>query len=121
MNGNKTVMANFTVIKVPDISVTPLSYDFGNVKLKKSKTASFKVKNNGKSDLLILTSITGTDLTMFTITSGGGSKAIKPGKTFTIKVVFKPTSTGPKISNLGITSNDPNRPTIDIPLSGRGQ
>jgi hypothetical protein len=104
---------------VPDISVTPLSYDFGNVEVKKSKTASFKVKNNGKADLLISTSITGTDVSMFTITSGGGvSKTIKPGKTLTIKVVFKPTSAGSKSSTLEITSNDPDTPTIDIPLTG---
>jgi hypothetical protein len=108
-----------TSTNVPDISVTPLSYDFGNVEVKKSKTASFKVKNNGKTDLLISTSITGTDVSMFTITSGGGvSKTIKPGKTLTIKVVFKPTSGGPKSSTLEITSNDPDTPTIDIPLTG---
>jgi len=103
---------------VPDISVTPLSYDFGNVEVKKSKTASFKVKNNGKADLLISTSITGTDVSMFTITSSGGNKTIKPGKTLTIKVVFKPTSGGSKSSTLEITSNDPDTPTIDIPLTG---
>jgi len=103
---------------IPDISVTPLAYDFGNVELKKSKTASFKVKNNGKADLLISTSITGTDVSMFTITSSGGNKTIKPGKTLTIKVVFKPTSGGSKSSTLEITSNDPDTPTIDIPLTG---
>jgi len=106
-------------IGLPPLSVTPLTYDFGNVSVKKSKTASFKVKNNGKADLLISTSITGTDVSMFTITSGGGvSKTIKPNKTLTIKVVFKPTSTGPKSSTLRITSNDPDTPTIDIPLTG---
>jgi len=118
MNGPKTVTANFTSTNVPDISVTPLSYDFGNVEVKKSKTASFKVKNNGKADLLISPSITGTDVSLFTITSGGGSKTIKPNKTLTIKVVFKPTSAGPKSSTLGITSNDPDTPTIEIPLTG---
>jgi hypothetical protein len=108
-----------SIISLPDISVTPLTYDFGNVEVKKNKTASFKVKNNGKADLLISTSITGTDVSMFTITSGGGvSKTIKPGKTLTIKVSFKPTSTGSKSSSLRITSNDPDTPTVDIPLTG---
>ena len=107
-------------ISLPAISVTPLTYDFGNVEMKKSKTASFKVKNNGTADLLISTSITGADVSMFTITSGGGSKTIKPNKTLTIKVVFKPTSTGPKSSTLRITSNDPDTPTIDILLTGTG-
>jgi hypothetical protein len=109
-------------ISLPKISVTPTAYDFGNVKVKKTKTASFKVKNNGKADLFISTSITGTDVSMFTITSGGVvTKTIKPGKTLTIKVAFKTTSIGSKSANLEITSNDPVRPTIDIPLSGTGQ
>jgi parallel beta-helix repeat protein len=111
--------ALYVSISIPDILVTPLAYDFGNVEVKKSKTASSKVKNNGKADLLISTSITGTDVSMFTITSGGGvSKTIKPGKTLTIKVSFKPTSAGSKSSSLRITSNDPDTPTIDILLTG---
>jgi subtilase family serine protease len=115
MNGPKTVMANFTTT-----SVTPTTYDFGNVKVKKNRTASFVVKNSGKTNLSITSAIIGTDVSMFTITSGGGSKTIKPGKTSTIKVAFKPTSKGSKSSNLEITSNDPVRPVIDIPLSGIG-
>jgi uncharacterized repeat protein (TIGR02543 family) len=116
MNGPKTVTANFTAT-----SVTPTAYDFGNVKVKKSKTASFVVKNNGKDNLSITSAITGSDASMFKITSGSGSKKIKPGKTVTIKVAFKPTSKGLKSSELKITSNDPNTPTIDVPLTGTGQ
>lgn len=109
------------IISLPKISVTPTAYDFGNVKMKKSKIASFKVTNSGTANLLISTSIGGTDASMFNIRSGSGSKTIKPGRTLTIRVAFKPTSTGSKTSTLEITSNDPNMPTIDIPLSGTGQ
>jgi uncharacterized repeat protein (TIGR02543 family) len=117
IDSNKTVAANFT-----STSVTPPAYDFGNVKVKKSKTASFVVKNNGKANLSITsTTITGTDALMFKITSGSGSKTIKPGRSLAIKVAFKPISTGSKTANLEITSNDPVAPTIDIPLSGTGQ
>ena len=117
MNGPKTVTANFTTT-----SVTPTAYDFGNVKVKKSKRASFVVKNNGTANLSILSSrIAGADASMFKVTSGSGNKTIKPGKTLTIKVAFKPTSTGSRSANLEITSNDPVRPIIDIPLSGTGQ
>jgi hypothetical protein len=90
--------------------------------MKRSKTASFKVANNGTANLSILAStITGTDASMFKITSGGGNRTIKPGKTLTIKVAFKPTSTGSKTSALRITSNDSDTATIDILLSGTGQ
>jgi len=116
IDSNKTITANFATT-----SVTPKAYDFGNVKVKKSKTASFVVKNSGKTNLSITSAITGTDASMFKITSGGGSKRIKPGKSLTVKVAFKPTSKGSKSGNLEITSNDPVAPTIDIPLSGTGQ
>lgn len=108
-------------ISLPKISVTPTAYNFGNVKVKKSKTGSFRVKNSGTVYLLISSSITGTGVSMFTITNGGGSKTIKPGKTLIIKVAFKPTSTGSKTSTLKITSNDPDTPKVDIPLTGTGQ
>jgi uncharacterized repeat protein (TIGR02543 family) len=106
---------------VPHISVSPDSLDFGVLKMKKSKTASFVVKNSGKTNLSISSSIIGTDASMFAITSGSGSKTVKPGKTLTIKVAFKPASKGPKSANLEITSNDPVTPTDDVPLSGTGQ
>ncbi len=121
MNGNKTVTANFTQANVPDILVTPLTYDFGNVKVKKSKSGSFKVQNNGEANLTIAALIIGPDASMFTLAGGGGNKTIKPGKFSTIKVTFKPTSTGSKQATLRITSNDPDTSIIDIALSGTGQ
>ena len=109
-------------ISVPKMSVTPTTYDFGNLKVKRSKTASLVVTNSGTVNLSILTStITGTDASMFKIMSGGGNKTIKPGKSLAIRVTFKPTSIGLKTSALHITSNDPVTPTIDTPLSGTGQ
>lgn len=119
MSGNKTVTANFTQADAPDMMVTPLSYDFGNVKLKKSKSASFKAQNNGKANLTIAALIVGPDASMFTL--AGGNKTIKPGKSSIIKVTFKPTSTGSKQAALRITSDDPDTPLADIPLNGTGQ
>jgi photosystem II stability/assembly factor-like uncharacterized protein len=107
---------------VSGISVTPTAQDYGNVKVNKSKTASFKVTNTGKGDLFILYSkIRGPDGSMFAITSGRGSKHLNPGKSLTIKVAFKPVSTGSKSASLEITSNDSVTPTVNIPLSGTGE
>ena len=104
---------------VPSISVTPTAYNFGNVKVKKSKSASFKVQNNGQANLTIAALIVGQDASMFKLT--GGNKTIKPGKFSTLKVTFKPTSTGSKQATLRITSNDPDSPITDISLNGTGQ
>ena len=104
-----------------NVSVTPMSYGYGSVKVNRSKSASFAVTNNGETNLTISsTSITGTDASMFTI-SGGRSKTIKSGKNLTVRVTFKPTSTGAMSAALAITSNDPVTPTVNIPLTGTGQ
>ena len=108
-------------ISIPEISVIPTAYDFGNVKVKRSKAGSIVLKNSGRANLLITSTITGTDTSMFTITSGSGSKTIKPGKTLTLRVTFKPTSIGSKSAVLRIASNDPSRPTVDTALGGTGQ
>jgi len=105
----------------PVISVTPTSYAYGSVKVNRSKSASFTLSNSGKSNLTISSiSITGTDAWMFTV-SRGGSKTIKPGRSLTIRVVFKPASTGAQSATLVITSNDPVTPTVNIPLTGTGE
>ena len=103
------------------ISVTPTSENYGDVKVKKSESASFTVGNSGKTNITISTSITGQYAPMFTITSGSGSKTIKPHKTVTIKVAFKPTSKESMSATLVITSNDPVTPEVDIPLTGTGE
>jgi hypothetical protein len=109
-------------INIPQVSATPAAYDFGKVKVKRSKAASLKVKNSGTANLLMSTSIVeGADASMFTITIGGRSKTIKPGKTLSLRVVFKPTSAGTKSSILRIVSNDPQAPHLDVPLSGAGE
>ncbi len=107
-------------ISVPDISVTPAVYDYGNIKVKRSKKASFSVKNDGTVNLTLSSSIVGADASIFRIRIGGGSKKIKPGKTLTINVAFRPASAGSKEATLRITSNDPSQPIIDIPLNGTG-
>jgi Abnormal spindle-like microcephaly-assoc'd, ASPM-SPD-2-Hydin len=111
-----------TGVNIPVISVTPTSNDYGKVKVKGTKSASFVVKNIGAADLSISGSkLTGTDASMFSITSGSGSETISPGKSLTIKVAFKPTSAGSKSAMLEITSSDPVTPILDDPLRGTGQ
>ena len=103
------------------ISVTPTTYNFGYVKVRGSKTASFVVTNSGTADRIFTAAITGEGGSMFRITSGSGSKTIKPGKSLTIRVAFKPNSIEQKTCTLEITSNDPFFPTINIPLIGTGR
>ena len=103
------------------ISVAPTTYNFGIVKVKGSKTARFVVTNSGTANRIFTAAIKGEDGSMFKITGGSGSKTIKPGKSLTIKVSFKPSSIGQKTCTLEISSNDPDFPAINIPLIGTGR
>ena len=102
----------------PDISVVQTSIEFGGIKVGKKATKTLKIANNGTGDLIItLSGLEGTDFSI----QGSSSVTIKAKKSYTLKVLFTPGSTGLEIATLTITSNDPDTPTIDISLSGTGQ
>ena len=118
MDSDKNVTASFGL---PDIAVSPDSYDFGDVTVKQSSSpATFTIQNNGTGDLKkTKMKIIGTDAKMFKI-KGKCSKTIASGGSCQFTVTFKPTSTGSKTATLQITSNDPDTATIEIPLNGTG-
>jgi len=102
----------------PDISVAQTSLDFGSVKVGKKVTKTLKIGNNGTGDLMI--TLSGLEETDFSI-QGSSSVTIKAKKSYSLKVLFTPTSAGSETATLKITSNDPDTPTINISLSGTGQ
>jgi preprotein translocase subunit YajC len=111
-----TVTADFA-LKIPDISVAQPSVDFGSIKVGKKGTKTLKIMNNGTGDLVItLSGLEGTDFSI----QGSSSVTIKAKKSYSLKILFTPKSAGLKTPTLRITSNDPDEPTIDIPLIGTG-
>ena len=117
MNADIAVTAAFSA-KTPDISVSPSSLDFGSVNVGKKVTKPLKIMNNGTGDLVI--TLSGLERTDFSI-QGSSIVTIKAKKSYTLKVLFTPKSSGPKAATLGITSNDPDTPAINISLSGTAQ
>jgi hypothetical protein len=103
--------------KVPDISVSLNSLEFGSVKVGRSLKKTLKIMNAGTGDLSV--SIGGLSGTGF---SGTGSMniTVKPKKSYNLGINFKPASTGEKTATLVINSNDPDAQTINISLSGTG-
>jgi hypothetical protein len=112
-----TVTADFA-LKIPDISVAQTPIDFGNIKVGKRGTKTLKIPNNGTGDLVI--TLSGLEGTAFSI-QGSSGVTIKAKKSYTLKVLFTPKSTGLEIAILEISSNDPDTPALDISLSGTGQ
>ncbi|MCX5884363.1 MAG: alpha/beta fold hydrolase [Proteobacteria bacterium] len=108
----------------PDITVMPVGYHFGSVNVGTSSAVqNFTVANTGNADLIIGTlSLTGSEAGDFTIqqeTCSGRTLGIS-SEECTVDVLFTPTASGLRNANLTITSNDPDRPTADVPISGEG-
>jgi hypothetical protein len=106
-----------------EITVSPLSLDFGDQDIDAGATLSQTVviTNAGTAPLHITSvSIAGPDSTDFAIVSGGGAVTLTPGQTRTVRVTFDPSSTGSKSADLQIVSDDTSEPTVDVALSGTG-
>jgi hypothetical protein len=118
MDSDKNVTASFGL---PNIAVSPNSYDFGDVTVKQSSSpVTFTIQNNGTGNLKITkTKIIGTDAKVFKI-KGSCKKTIFAEGNCQFTITLKPTSTGSKTATLQITSNDPDTATVEIPLSGTG-
>ena len=110
--------------KIPDISVSPTSHNFGSVNIGASSAPqTFTISNTGTGDLIV-SSIDLSDITNYTIDKTGCGilpATITPGNNCTVTVTFSPSSTGTKNATLTITSDDPDTTTLDVPLSGTGQ
>jgi hypothetical protein len=107
----------------PVISVSPLSLDFGPMNVgAETSPLPVTVANVGCADLSVGTLyLSGSDVDQFRIQNDGCSgQAISPGGSRRVEVVFRPTSVGTKSATLVIPSNDPDRPEVQISLTGTG-
>ena len=106
---------------MPDVAVSPNSYDFGDVTLKESSDpATFTIQNNGTGKLKISKmKIIGTNSKMFKM-KDNCKKVIEPGGNCQFTATFKPTSAGSESATLQIISKGADTATTEILLSGTG-
>ncbi|OGL48795.1 MAG: hypothetical protein A3C43_04425 [Candidatus Schekmanbacteria bacterium RIFCSPHIGHO2_02_FULL_38_11] len=110
---------------VTDISVSYNSHDFGDVNPGDSSTPfTIIISNNSTVNLTITSlSITGTDLTEFSIDPDSDTcsgEIIAPAGDCTADITFDPATEGAKSANLSISSDDPNEDPFDVSLLGTG-
>jgi len=120
-SGNMTTKT-VTLLK-PIISASPESLAFGNVHIgNTSAPQTITITNAGTLNLAIGTvTLTGANPPEFLKQSDNCSGTNKaPSETCQIQIAFRPNTTAAKTANLSITSNDPDTPTLNIPLSGTG-
>ena len=103
---------------VPDIEVSPLSHDFGNVELGTSTTLVATISNVGTGDLTVSSIALETD---FPITSAPSvAIVVGPGETKDVEITYTPSSLGYNSAVLKITSDDPDEPVVEVMLSAVG-
>lgn len=115
----------------PAIEVIPPSLDFGQVRLAQTKDLVLTIRNTGAAPLNI-SSITSNNpqfsVTQFVERPSGALRnlplSIAPNSSVEVMVRFRPSfvaaSVGALTGVLSINSNDPNRPRVDVPLTGTG-
>ena len=100
-------------------------YDFGNVTENQSgEEKTFTIENTGYANLNLTgsprISITGTDATMFNITSQPANSTILPGSSVDFKMEFMPNSTGSKTAKINIYNSDSDENPYIIDIKGIG-
>jgi hypothetical protein len=112
----------FTSVNLPDITVTPLSLDFGSIPLNNLAAQLVTVKNDGVLDLTIGgVTFGGVNINQFLkSTDKCSKKTLAPGASCTVDLRFKPTTTGLKTAIFIIPSNDPDEDPFSVSLSGIG-
>jgi len=78
-----------------------------------------EIKNTGSEDLIVSYSITGANKTEFSMRTRKFPIKIRPGKEDEFNINYNPLHLGKSSAWLKISSNDPDEPVVQVPLSGR--
>jgi MYXO-CTERM domain-containing protein len=107
----------------PDVSVTPLSLDFGTVRLGNSSPMPYPtvtVRNLGNATLNYTLSETGHAADFAATPACTTTCTLAPGGMTTHSVVFTPQAYGSRAAELRVVSNDPIDATVPVYLAGVG-
>jgi len=103
----------------PDISVSPGSYNFGNIGVQTTATHTFTISNAGTGNLIVGTiAVSGSDFSLGADNCSG--KTVTPSSSCTVQVAFAPATVGSKAATLSIPSNDRDESTATVALAGTG-
>lgn len=98
----------------PSIAITQDEVDFGEVSLGESAAEQFTVENSGGSTLTISAIAASSPFS----TNYSTAIQVSPGTSQTLMVRYQPSDYATHEGTLSITSNDPDQPTVQVPLVG---
>jgi hypothetical protein len=108
-------------VETINITVSPISLNFGNVIIGRNKEGSIIITNgpNSTGNLIGNISVGGNGLSLV---SGGGNYNLASGQSHSATVRFSPTDSGQNSGTLTITHNAGNQPNpFPVSLSGNGE
>lgn len=112
---------------IQNISVTPASVNFGLVDVGATPAIEVTISNTGSADLAV-SGIALDNTAVYSLNETGGTNpcgtltpTIAPNDNCTLDVIFAPdVDGGPFTATVTIDSNDPDTPTVDVPVTGTG-
>ncbi|MBI4822390.1 MAG: choice-of-anchor D domain-containing protein [Deltaproteobacteria bacterium] len=103
----------------PKLLVTPTQLDFGDVALGERRTSSLKLTNQAEGVLTIAGLDVDTSSGAFELESGKPT-SVPPNGSVDLVLAFLPSVPAASFGSLTIASNDPDQPSLLVPIRGRG-
>lgn len=109
------------VATAPDISISPLTLNFGVVTVDMIDTQTTVISNLGKADLTVTgLSISGSNDFVLNAAAPSIPFALAPGSSAEVPVDYTPGEAGGDSGTLTIDSDDPDTPVLSVALTGTG-
>jgi hypothetical protein len=105
----------------PDVAVTPLSHDYGNVLVGTTATSTFRIQNAGAAPLVVsAATLGGSHASSFAIEGTGAPFTLAPAEAMDLAIRFAPGAPGGASATLRVASDDPDESGVDVALAGTG-
>lgn len=103
----------------PAIEVDPTLLDFWSVRSGEEQVLSFAIRSVGDGTLAV-DDLIPSGSASFTLLDGDPPFNLAPGESAELHVAFTPLDPGTQTGLITVTSNDPDRPSVDVDLTGSG-
>ena len=117
-DGENAVSAQWTIDarQIPRFSVSPSAADFGSLAIGETGQVTAEIGNVGAEDLVIA----GLQIGDLQFSALFSASSIAPNAVAGLELRFTPQFRGETASSISFTTNDPNHPTVQIPMVGTG-